>query len=107
MNDFDKDLGKRIWQLRQERGLTREKLSELADISSKFLYEIENGRKGISAKVLYKLALSLKTDCNSLVYGNLDKNEFSYIENLLSTLNEMQLKNAEKVLFYFCDACKK
>ena len=85
MNEFDKEIGQRIWNLRLRRGLTREELSEQADISAKFLYEVENGKKGISAKVLSKISKSLETDCNFLLYGEVNIESFAYIKNLLST----------------------
>ena len=34
-------------------------LAELADISPRFLYEIETGRKGFSAEVYYKIGQAL------------------------------------------------
>lgn len=52
-------IGLRIQIIRYKRGYSREKLSELSDISAKFLYEIENGKKGFSADVLLKMARAL------------------------------------------------
>lgn len=57
--------GKRIQELRfAHNKMSREKLAELADISTSFLYEIETGKKGFSANVLERLAdaLDVKTD---------------------------------------------
>ena len=47
------DAGIRIRCLREEKHYTREKLAEMAEISTKFLYEIEVGSKGVSADTLY------------------------------------------------------
>lgn len=44
--NFNKNLGKRILSERLLHNYTREYLAELADISPKFLYEIETGKKG-------------------------------------------------------------
>lgn len=41
--------GRRIMQLRTDRSYTREQLAYLANISEKFLYEIEMDKKGFSA----------------------------------------------------------
>ena len=41
MNDFYAKAGQRIRNLREVNRYTREKLAELAEISPKFLYEIE------------------------------------------------------------------
>lgn len=42
MNDFNITVGKRIRELRENNGYTREKLAEMND---KFLYEVETGKK--------------------------------------------------------------
>ncbi len=41
-------IGTRIRYIRELNHYTREELAEYADISSKFLYEIESGQKGFS-----------------------------------------------------------
>ena len=56
MNDFNKKLGLKIKKLRERRKLTREKLGEMAEISDRFIYDIETGLKGISAETLYNLS---------------------------------------------------
>lgn len=45
MNDFYERAGLRIRELRESKRFTREQFSEIADISPKFLYEIETGQK--------------------------------------------------------------
>ena len=61
--------GKRIMNLRKKIGFTREELAELAGISSKFLYEIEVGSKGFSAKTLSGLANALGVSCDYILLG--------------------------------------
>lgn len=46
------DVGKRISNTRKFRGFSREKLSELADISVQFLADIEKGRKSMTVPTL-------------------------------------------------------
>lgn len=65
-----KKAGERICHVRMARGYSREDLAELAGISSKFLYEIETGRKGFSAVVLYNICKALKVDCDYILIGN-------------------------------------
>ena len=62
--DFYKNIGNSIKSARLKKNYTREYLSELAGISSKFLYEIEIGKKGCSAYTLFRLvdALKIKKD---------------------------------------------
>ena len=69
MSGFYIEAGKRIRSIRLSRGYTRKHLAEMASISSKFLYEIENGKKGFSAIVLYKLCNALEVDFGYILTG--------------------------------------
>lgn len=69
MEDLYKEAGKRLLSMRTSRGYTREKLAKQANISPKFLYEIETGKKGFSAFVLYHLSEALKVDCDYILTG--------------------------------------
>ena len=55
MNSFYYNIGGRIRALRELNRYTREKFAEIADISPKFLYEIETGQKGYSASDCQRL----------------------------------------------------
>lgn len=44
-DEFNIEIGKRIKKLRLQKEYTREYLAECADISAKFLYEVESGKK--------------------------------------------------------------
>ncbi len=58
-NAFNTDIGKRIRQLREGQGKTREQLSEAAGISAQFLFYIETGRKSMSAMIEIYLRVSM------------------------------------------------
>ena len=45
------ELGFRIMQLRNQQNISRERLADMANISQKFLYEIEFGKKGFSVSI--------------------------------------------------------
>lgn len=49
--------------------MSREQLAGKAGITSKFLYEVENGKKGLSAKSLCKLAAALSCSCDYILLG--------------------------------------
>ncbi|MBI4991448.1 helix-turn-helix transcriptional regulator [Candidatus Gottesmanbacteria bacterium] len=51
-------LGKRIEELRKEKGLTQEELAEKAGLHRAYYWDIENGRN-ISIKTAYNLARAL------------------------------------------------
>lgn len=83
----NKDAGKRIQYLRKLNGYTREDFSEKVKISSKFLYEIELGRKGFSAEVLLSIAKNLAVSCDYIMTGKgeiwQDSNQMTvFLENV-------------------------
>ena len=63
------ETGNRIRSLREEKHYTREKLAEKADLSPKFLYEIEIGIKGFSADTLCRLAEALDVNTDYILFG--------------------------------------
>lgn len=73
----------RIRNLREKKGYTRETLAEIAEISPKFLYEIESGVKGFSADTLYKLTIALNANAHYLLFGKENDSEVNvFIKNL-------------------------
>jgi transcriptional regulator with XRE-family HTH domain len=67
MKDFNVDVGSRVKEKRLALKLTRDKLAHNASISNKFLYDIELGKKGMSAETLYKLAQALEVSADWLL----------------------------------------
>ena len=65
-----KELGKKIKQLRIERGYTQEKLSELADISQRALSSIEVGENFVTSETLDKLLAALDITAEDLFSTN-------------------------------------
>lgn len=61
--------GERILQLRTEKHYTREQLAFMAKISAKFLYEIENNKKGFSAVTLLNLSRALDVSMDYIMIG--------------------------------------
>ena len=72
MNYPYEETGKRIFKLRKERGLTREHLAEMADISVQFLADIEKGRKNMTVTTLRKLSSALMVSTDYIVNGSKD-----------------------------------
>lgn len=62
-----KAMGKRIRLKREEIGLTREKLAERLDLSSKFIFDVESGLKGISIQNLFLLAQEIHASVDYLL----------------------------------------
>ena len=99
MNDFNKKLGLKIKKLRERRKLTREKLGEMAEISDRFIYDVETGQKGISAETLYKLSRALNVTSDYLLFeAEENKNELSYVTEILKNLSPSELESVEKII---------
>lgn len=100
------ETGARIWQLRKNQGLTREKLAEMADISVQFLADIEKGRKNMTVTTLRKLSAALLVTTDYIVNGNEmsfweDENELLLLCRALPTEKQA---NAAKLLRVFLEA---
>lgn len=67
--EFNEALGKRVKIMRNIKEYSREEAAYLASMSVKFLYEVEHGKRGISAERLVKLAEILDTSCDFLLLG--------------------------------------
>ncbi len=64
-----KAVGKRIRELRMEKGWTRGKLAEQLEISDRYSSSIELGQKGMSIETLLRLASSLDVTTDYILTG--------------------------------------
>lgn len=103
MKNFnDTEIGKRIRLLREKTGYSREHLSEMAGIGSKFLYEIETGKKSMSAYTLFNHA-ALNVSCDYILSGKTQNEDFSYIVNILSTMQKDDISRIEKIIKHIAE----
>ena len=63
------ELGARVREIRVTKNLTRDQLASKCELSSKFIYEIEKGKKGLSVESLMKLAKGLSCNCDEILIG--------------------------------------
>lgn len=98
MNSFYNDAGARIRRLREMNRYTREELAEDANISPKFLYEIETGQKGFSADTLYRISRALSVSCEYILSGNISNEYSEDVLNTLKLFNSSQIGTVSKVL---------
>lgn len=81
------EFGKRIRTMREYQNLSREKLAEMSNISTQFLADIENGKKGMSALTLKKICSALHITSDSIIF---DKTNFiSDRQNICDMLNSV------------------
>lgn len=102
-NNLYKEAGQRIRRIREQNGFTREYVSLKANISPKFLYEIECGIKGFSADTLHKLSMVLNVSSEYILNGHniiSIEPEVKEILNLFSTEQLKEIVLVIKKLYY-------
>ncbi|MDR1551017.1 MAG: helix-turn-helix domain-containing protein [Hungatella sp.] len=82
-------LGSIIKQARIEEGLTQAQLAERADISTRYLMDIENKNDIPSLKVFISLVRAMRLPLDPLLYPNTESTE--KLTRLLSQCNDKQL----------------
>ena len=69
-NDVLLDIGKRLAQVRKERGYTQDKLGELTGLSEKTISAAENGHKALRPENIIKICDCLSITADYLLYGD-------------------------------------
>lgn len=86
------DIGKVIRQLRQQRGLSQERLAELCSVSPVSLSRIETGRHGVSVRLLSRVATAFQMELPQLLALSGAASE----ENIVSDTQAVLEKASEK-----------
>ena len=96
------EIGQRLRQRRQELALTREKMSELADIGSGYYGQLEVGTSQMSIDTLVKLSRSMHLPMVHILFGEGEgPGDASAVLDLLRRCTPRELKLAEEVLKLF------
>lgn len=66
----DYKVGERIREIREGLNMNREKFSEMINISSVFLGQIERGERSLSVKTLSKIVKFTGTSTDYILFGN-------------------------------------
>lgn len=100
------DVGVRIRELRKSKKLSREALAEKIDISPKFLYEIETGKKGFSAETLCKISKELSVSCDYIMLGEEAKlGNMGKMARGLEKIEPKQARQVQDILNILYDMC--
>lgn len=95
-------IGHRLRQKRNELGLTREQMAELADIGTGFYGQLEVGTSQMSIDTLIKLSRSMHVSMDYIVLGEDPPcGDPNAVIELLHQCSERELKLAEQVLKLF------
>lgn len=92
---MDYKVGERIRELREGHCYTREWFAEVVDISSKFLYDLETGKKGCSADVIYRISKALSVSVEYLMTG--EDTEHQGTEKLICVLEMIEPKKKSQI----------
>lgn len=95
--ELSRVIGRRVRENRELLGLTREKLAEMADISTSFLADVEAGRKNMTTNTLYKLCPALGVSADYLIFGRAAADEDN-ISRLLSGTDPVRRRELEQLL---------
>jgi transcriptional regulator with XRE-family HTH domain len=94
-------VGKRIRSLRKIKDLSQEKLAEKADISSKYLGEIERGRSNLTIDIMEKLSAALEVNLVDLFDSQHESSRAilkQRIHSLIQEANDKELKIIFRIL---------
>lgn len=93
-----KKLGKRIQELRRQRGLTQAKLAEMIGINSKTQSFIETGKTYPSSETIENYAKAFNINVAEVLYiGNIQKAEDDYLYALHKLINKATNKQIEHI----------
>ena len=96
------EIGHRLRKRRQELGLTRDKMSELADIGSGYYGQLEVGTSQMSIDTLIKLSRSMHLPMEYIIFGDeAEAGDPSAVIDLLNRCTPRELSLAEEVLKLF------
>ncbi|MFJ7728165.1 helix-turn-helix domain-containing protein [Neobacillus sp. NPDC097160] len=91
-------IGKNIYEIRMQRGLTLSELAERANISKSYLSNIErNLNQNPSVHIIKKLALVLGVDLKALLKTEFNEETHQYLESeWVDFINELKESGVEK-----------
>lgn len=95
---LNREIGRRVREMREYHEMTREKLAEYADISVQFLATIESGKKSMTTYTLYKMAKALQVSTDYLMTGENVSGTSDNISLLTETLSVEEKEMAERLI---------
>lgn len=84
--DFLQKVGRRVRDLREQRGIARRRLAAEADVSERYLGQLETGEGNISIMLLRRVAVALKVPIHELLETEPDQTEQRLIRAFLQRI---------------------
>lgn len=101
-----KSVGERIKNSRISKNMTQDKLAELIDINPSHLSNIEKGKTKMSTETLAKIARSLNTSIDYLLFDDIILEYNQYTKIALLEIQEMLKDKNEDEVNAFITFCK-
>lgn len=96
--NFYWNLGRRIRSFREKKHYTAEEFSEQVGISTKYLYEIENGKVRFSTEILYKISHSLGISADVILAEEGMTMETSILSEIMGKFTSEEKKYIKKAI---------
>ena len=84
---FVAKVGEQVRRARERKGLTRKRLSELSDVSLRYLAQLEAGEGNISIALLHRVAAALEARVEALVGGE-SASDAAHVASLYGQANQ-------------------
>ena len=97
-HDRNREIGKRVREIREYQKLSRERLAEKADISTQFLSDIELGRKSMTTTTLCSISTALMVSADYLLFGTEAREKSAPLAEMLRSLSKEERRIAEDML---------
>ena len=97
-------IGQQIKRVREQARLTQEELSEILDCSPQYISLLENGRYGISVKMLCMLCTALNISSDSILFPDSEKNSLSILSYKCNSLSDEQYRLLLEIISRYIDA---
>ena len=95
----DNNVGKRIRDLRKLQGMSGGEFAEKVDITTKYLYEIEEGKRNFSSDILCRMAENLGVSCDYIMFGEESVGKTNgEVVALLEKMNVRQMNSIHRIL---------
>ena len=103
-NEFNIQTGLAIRRAREKAKLTQEELSELLDCSPQYISMLENGRYGVSTKMLRELCKSLSVSSDSILFPGSDGHTLEVFNSRCHALSDEKYQLLTEIISRTIDA---
>ena len=103
---IDPAIGDRIRYVRELNHYSRDDLAESANMSSKFLYEIEVNNKGFSAISLLKICKALDVSSDYILTGENKTRCNDELVDIIESFDTIQIASLKKMLLIVLEMSK-